>query len=204
MFELMRDAARGAWDHKILHSFCLQPNCGDGHDPVAGVMMDKSGNLYGTTQAGGAKDAGTIFEVVPDATKTKWTEKVLYSLCSQGDAPERFPRVARKCPDGAMPYAGVVMDRAGNLFGTTDVGGAANGGTVFQLTRPASPDAAWAETVLYAFCSQSSCPEGIHSVGNLIIDASGNLYGATREPGPAVTGRLRSGPMLFELERQIR
>src|SRR5208282_3068075 len=118
---------------KVLYSFCAQggTTCTDGHDPAAGLIMDGAGNLYSTTVSGGAFDLGTVFELIPDATKTKWRQKVLYSFCAQGGT---------ACTDGAAPAAGLTMDRSGTLYGTTPNGGARldGSGTVFELI----PDAA--------------------------------------------------------------
>jgi len=105
----------------VLYSFCAQTNCTDGATPTAGLIMDKAGNLYGTTfHGGGTSDDGTVFVLTHRGTET-----VLYSFCAQTD-----------CGDGALPQAGLIMDKAGNLYGTTVQGGANNflGGVVFQLT----------------------------------------------------------------------
>ncbi len=94
--------------------------------------MDAAGHLYGTTAGGGAHDGiGTVFELTPNAAKTKWIETVLYSFCAHV--------VGKNCTDGAAPEAGLIMDAAGQLYGTTEEGGAhagpfgAGGGTVFEL-----------------------------------------------------------------------
>jgi uncharacterized repeat protein (TIGR03803 family) len=174
----------GAADYqpKVLCSFCSQSNCTDGSSPHAGLIMDTAGNLYGTTLVGGANrpsgtdGGGTVFELTPNAAKTKWTETVLYSFCSQG---------GKSCTDGASPEAGLIIDKAGNFYSTASYGGADNGGTVFELT----PDAAkttWTESVLYRFCNPfarggTSCPDGALGDGyaGLIMDKFGNLYGTT-------------------------
>jgi hypothetical protein len=92
------------------------------------VIFDSAGNLYGRTIAGGngqycalyGTSCGTVFELIPD--NGKWTEKVLYCFCS-----------ANNCTDGDGPFAGMIFDKAGNVYGTT-VGGGTNGtGTVFEL-----------------------------------------------------------------------
>ena len=116
VFELMPSGTE-----TLLYSFCAQTNCTDGATPTAGLIMDKAGNLYGTTfHGGGTSDDGTVFELTHRGTET-----VLYSFCAQTD-----------CGDGALPQAGLIMDKAGNLYGTTVQGGANNflGGVVFQLT----------------------------------------------------------------------
>ncbi len=98
---------------KVLYSFGSQS--GDGHYPYAGLVLDKNGNLYGTTIYGGANGFGAVFELTSGGV-----EKVLYSF--QGS------------PDGYYPTAGLVFDKSGNLYGTTELGGAFGDGTVFKLT----------------------------------------------------------------------
>ena len=96
------------WKEKVLHSFCSQPNCADGDYPTAGLIFDAAGNLYGTTDAGGAYGAygpGTVFELTP-AAGGGWTEQVLHSFDND-------------YTDGVGPYAGLIFDAAGNLYGTT-------------------------------------------------------------------------------------
>lgn len=100
----------------ILYNFCpKRENCPDGSQP-SGVVLDKEGNLYGTTFQGGAKVFGTVFEVSPTGTET-----VLYSFTQRNG-------------DGAYPYAGLLRDKKGNLYGTTEYGGAYGHGTVFKVT----------------------------------------------------------------------
>ena len=145
-----------AYQEMVLHSFCAQKNCTDGDSPQAELIMDAAGNLYGTTTGGGAHECGvyceggTVFELIPNATKTAWTETVLYSFCAQ-----------KNCADGDEPRAGVIMDSAGNLYGTTHRGGAdGNYGTVFELT-PNATRTGWMETVLYSFAStHGATPDG--------------------------------------------
>jgi uncharacterized repeat protein (TIGR03803 family) len=100
----------------VLHNFI---GGSDGADPYAGVVIDMKSNLYGTTVNGGAYSAGTVFEVTPKAGGG-WTEKLLHSF--------------GKANDGASPYAGLIFDASGNLYGTTYKGGAYGGGTVFEVT----------------------------------------------------------------------
>jgi uncharacterized repeat protein (TIGR03803 family) len=150
----------------ILHVFTGSPN--DGAEPVAGLIEDAEGNLYGTTTAGGTEcvsdgGCGTVFKLAPDGTQT-----LLYSFCAQAN-----------CADGFAPESGLVQDGAGNLYGTTSVGGANDWGIVYKIT-PGS-----AETVLYSFCSLANCTDGAWPQSGLSIDQSGNLYGTTLYGGAA-------------------
>ena len=152
--------------YKVLYSFCSEnSSCADGELPEAPLILDGSGNLYGTTALGGANDQGTVFRLAPDGTET-----VLYSFCSRTN-----------CTDGSGPTAGLVMDPKGNLFGVTGSGGAScipyGCGTVFKL-RPEGK-----EKVLYSFCSQSSCADGSYPNGTVVMDRKGNLYGTTQNGG---------------------
>ncbi|HTT82355.1 MAG TPA: choice-of-anchor tandem repeat GloVer-containing protein [Rhizomicrobium sp.] len=137
---------------------------GDGDGPAFSgrLVKDKAGNLYGTTVGGGAYGEGVVFKVAPSGTET-----VLHSFGAEGD--------------GKIPEAGVVEGKAGNLYGTTYMGGGTgcgNGcGTVFQL----APDGT--ESVLYLFCSQPNCSDGGYPESGLVEDKAGNLYGTTTEGG---------------------
>jgi uncharacterized repeat protein (TIGR03803 family)/YVTN family beta-propeller protein len=145
-----------------LHSFAGGPN--DGAYPIAGLVQI-GGNFYGTTQAGGANEAGTVFEITPAGQLT-----TLHSFCSQSG-----------CADGAIPYAGLVQATNGNLYGTTSGGGSTTDcsgcGTVFQIT-PAGQ-----LTTLYSFCSQPNCPDGSNPYAGLVQATNGNLYGTTVNGG---------------------
>ena len=158
----------GQWTETVLHSF---GKGNDGAGPLAGLIFDAAGNLYSTTEYGGAHNYGTIFELSPGTNGT-WTETVLYSFNDNGQ-------------DGYYPYAGLIFDAAGNLYGTTVYGGASgttgcNGrgcGTIFELTPGARGTST--EKVLYSFCSASGCTDGFFPYGGLIFDTAGNLYGTT-------------------------
>ncbi len=129
----------------------------DGADPQAGVFKDKEDNLYGTTFAGGASGAGTVFKVTKEGQET-----ILHSFGSQG----------------TNPVAGVTFDAAGNIYGTTSTGGHDGNGTVYQLAA----NSGWAETTLHDFALGT---DGGVPYGGLIFDGSGNIYGATTEGGIA-------------------
>jgi uncharacterized repeat protein (TIGR03803 family) len=187
VFELTPQTTGVPWKETVLYSFCSKPNCTDGdpYDINGSLIMDAEGNLYGTTDNGGnAEDGGVAFELTPNAARTKWVETVLYSFCSQGGS---------SCTDGKGPYAGLIMDRAGNLFSTTTGGGANALGTVFELTHNAAKTK-WVETVLFSFCGQQNCTRPPGPSG-LIMDKAGNLYGTTSYDGANGSGEV------FELER---
>jgi uncharacterized repeat protein (TIGR03803 family) len=139
----------------------------DGWLPADGLIMDASGNLYGTSAAGGAGcggGCGTVFEVAPNGT-----EAVLYSF--------------KGGKNGNAPMGGVVMDGAGNLYGTTFAGGAGchgygGCGTVFELAPNGT------ETVLYTFHPR----HGRNSRAGLYLDSNGVLYGTTTEGGAHKNG----------------
>jgi uncharacterized repeat protein (TIGR03803 family) len=177
----------GAWTENVLYNFCSSPNCTDGSLAPSALIFDSSGNLYGTTQDGGAScgpnmECGTVFQLSPGANNT-WTENVLYNFCSAAD-----------CTDGAVPGVGrLIFDGRGNLYGTTGSGGAygtsCSGygcGTVFELTPGAG--GAWSESVLFSFT-----PNGVHGAGvsdGLALDAAGNLYGTTYGGGKYGAGTV--------------
>lgn len=148
-------ASLAPWQETILHRFGYE----DGSDPGYGdLVFDGQGNLYGTTQNGGANLQGTVYELVPSGSN--WTENVLYSFAG--------------APDGSSPLGGLVKDAAGNLYGTTSAGGIGNGGTVYQLHPSTS---GWTASILYSFQGPSG---GIDPAGNLALLSSGMLFGATQ------------------------
>jgi len=165
---------------KVLYAF---QGGTDGMYPQNAMIFDASGNLYGTTEQGGTIGAGTVFELTP--TSNGWNETVLYSFQAGSD--------------GIYPNSNLVIDAAGNLYGTTLLGGAGdcngNGcGTVFQLTPPAD-DGPWTESLVYSFegGTDGAFPYGV------IIDKSGNLYGATSQGGFADCGGGFGCGTVFEL-----
>ncbi|MFZ0283800.1 MAG: choice-of-anchor tandem repeat GloVer-containing protein, partial [Terriglobales bacterium] len=149
----------------VLYSFTGGP---DGGLPFAGLVRDSAGNLYGTTLIGGTSGVGTVFKL--DSTGM---ETVLYNFCSQSG-----------CADGSQPYASLVRDSAGNLYGTTYGGGSNDGGTVFRLDKTGK------ETVLHSFCSLSGCADGGFPYAGLVGDSSGNLYGTTSNFGAYAWGTV--------------
>ena len=165
VFELSPNG-NGTWTETVLYSF---RGGRDGNSPMAGLVFDEAGNLYGTTLYGGSHreqrcrptGCGTVFELSP-ATGGGWTETVLYRF-SGGK-------------DGNGPLAGLVLDKDGNLYGTTATGGLCKGncGVVFKLFRSKG---VWKESVLHSFDSLKGDGQGPD--GGVIFDRAGNLYGTT-------------------------
>ena len=171
----------GGWAESVLYSF---GHGTDGAAPDGGLIMDAAGNLYGTTLQGGegggycqASGCGTVFELSPSAGGG-WTETVLHSFNAN---------------DGSQPNAAPVMDGAGRLYGTTFQGGNLTGqncapfgcGSVFELSP--NPGGGWSETTLYNFNGQ---PDAGYPQSSLILDAVGNLYGATTQGGSQNNGTV--------------
>lgn len=142
------------WNETVLHSF----SGADGASPYFGsLVFDKAGNIFGTATGGGAFGLGAVYELSPSGGG--WTQKVIYSFQPGQDA--------------AYPYAGVVFDNAGNLYGTTTGGGTIGYGTVYELSPS---NGGWTESVIYDFPGNSG---GAEPFGGVIVDGSGNLYGTT-------------------------
>ncbi len=146
----------------------------DGAYPAGILASDSGGNLYGTTSAGGAYGAGTIFELSPGSGGV-WTEGVIYTFTGG--------------VDGGYPNGGLTIDNVGNLYGTTVRAGASGLGTVFELS-PAS-GGGWLFSTIHAF----SGPDGATSYTPVTFAAAGNLYGTTREGGKHGYG------VVFEMKR---
>jgi len=188
----------------VLHSFAAPPN---GANPLAGVIRDAEGNLYGTASSGGAANQGVVYKLDADGHET-----VLYSFTGAGAGP--ISGVIRDSAgnlygtgggtgnagvvykldanghetvlysftggaDGGLPFAGVIRDSAGNLYGTTQMGGSANQGVVYKL------DPAGHLTVLHNFAGGA---DGSSPAVGVIRDAEGNLYGTTPYGGSANQG----------------
>ena len=165
---LITPTRAGAQTETVLYSFCAQAGCADGNHPEARLVLDPSGNLYGTTDVGGANALGTVFEVSASGSET-----VLYSFCSLPD-----------CDDGDHPRAGLILDAEGNLYGGIYDGGTHDGGIVAEF----SPTGA--ETVLYDFCSKPACRDGYYPHSDLVMDKNGNLYGTTQYRGAYTGGNV--------------
>ncbi|MBZ5664516.1 MAG: hypothetical protein LAO30_07925 [Acidobacteriia bacterium] len=149
----------------------------DGGDPATPLTFDSAGNAYGTTAAGGDFDFGTVFMLTPSGQET-----VLYSFTGGGD--------------GLDPHGGVILDSAGNLYGTTVAGGfgglcAGDGcGVIYKLSPS---DGGWTQTTLYSF---KGLKDGFGPGSGLIFDSAGNLYGTTPDGGAHLAG------VVFELSPQ--
>ncbi len=181
VFELSPPSGSGgAWTETVLWSF----NTIDGCDPFDKLIFDNAGNLYGTTRdCGAGQNAnGTVFELSPNSGGT-WNESVLYT----------FNGTAKKNPYGYRPYAAVIFDNQGNLYGTASYGGKNLGGVVFQLT-PGS--GTWTQSLLQLFSKTLSTNTPVSS---LSLDASGNLYGTTSAGGTSASGCKSGCGGVFEL-----
>ena len=187
VFELSPNGS-GGWTESVIYNFCPSAGfiCPDGEAPMGGVAIGADGNLYGTTSLGGSWQFGTVFQLTR-GTNGQWTEKVLHSF---GGDPT----------DGTTPRAGVILDAAGNLYGTTQLGycseSACNNGTVFEMVRAAGGQ--WQEGVLYGFHKGT---DGSKPSGPVILDKAGNLYGTTASGGIVLdaSGSIVDAGVVFAL-----
>lgn len=187
-FKLTPNSGTGPWTETVTWDF---GSGSDGAEPASGVIFDTAGNMYGTALAGGTSSGcitqgysgcGVVYELSPSGSG--WTETIIYDF--RGGA------------DGGAPYSGLVIDRAGNLFGATAYAGSGSGGTIYELS-PAT-GGGWTFHLLYSFAGSGAGPNGqcISCPGSyapLITDGSGNLYGTTFNDGAFGLG------MAFELEK---
>jgi uncharacterized repeat protein (TIGR03803 family) len=161
VFELT-PGTNGVWTKKVLRDFSL--NGKDGFWPYTGSLtLDGSGNLYGATSFA-FYGGGAVFELTP-GTNGKWTETVLHKFRQSGD--------------GAYPWAELVFDEKGNLYGTTPYGGTDGYGTVYELTPGA--EGKWAEKVLHSFGLKRT--DGVLPNPGLVVGKKGHLYGTTLQGG---------------------
>jgi uncharacterized repeat protein (TIGR03803 family) len=159
VFELT-STGNGQWIETILHNF--ENNGSDGYQPITSLVLDSKGNLYGTTPYGGSNcpggHCGVVFELA--LANGQWTETVLHTFSGAST-------------DGLIPIAGLVLDPAGNLYGTTDEGGHIGFGTAFKLARNATGK--WVLTLLHSFPASSS--DGSEPSAGLAFGKGGNLFG---------------------------
>ena len=151
----------GDWNFHLIHTFTGGVDGGGGS--AGRLLIDPAGNLYGVCTVGGANGFGTVFEISSLQGKLQLT--TLYAFRDQ--------------PDGALPYGGVILDQAGNLYGTTYYAGANDLGTVYELVHA---NGNWTEKVLYSFKGGA---DGASPISSLVSDAAGNLYGTTSDGGAA-------------------
>jgi hypothetical protein len=188
------------WTETVLYVFKGNAS-NDGATPVGGLVIDSSGNLYGTTAYGGTGDCvllgsklgcGAVYELSPPAQKGGvWTETVLYS----------FPSAKQ----GYFPNGDLVFDRAGNLYGATTFGGGKGSscdgfyqycGAVFKLSPPKQKGSAWTEKVLHSFAGVATgqqSGDGANPNGGLVLDSKGAVYGTTYYGGDNQKGTCQGG-----------
>lgn len=159
-----------AGNETVLHSFIGN---GDGANPDGGLIRDNAGNLYGTTLYGGTTGNGTVFKVSSTGLET-----VVHSFTGTNG-------------DGSQPQASLTLDAAGNLYGTTEDGGASGGGTIFKL------DSAANETVLFSFAGLNG--DGTAPQSELVMDSAGKLYGTTPSGG-ATIGNCNQCGTVFKVD----
>jgi uncharacterized repeat protein (TIGR03803 family) len=177
VFELVPPAlAGGAWTKSTLYFF--QGGATDGSYPEASLVLDRHGNLYGTTLYGGgpncaAYGCGTIFELTPPPQPGgAWTETVLHTF------------VGPSSTDGYCPSSNLILDAAGNLYGTTGFGGAYNNGAVFEVSAKGVPRK---EKVIYSFIG---APDGASPSAGLTAGPNGSFYGSASGWGPENYGTI--------------
>ncbi len=167
VFELSPNGHDG-WNSSVIYAFPGYVR--DGVDPQGTPVLDQAGNLYGTTLAGGAYNVGTVYKLTRGGNG--WTEKRLYSFKGYKT-------------DGNTPDAGLVFDKAGNIYGTTELGGGtSDDGTVFELAAPPLGKGLYTEKILWHFTGTN----GSHPLSRLILDSTGNLYGTTWQGGSSGNG----------------
>ena len=185
VFELKPPSAgQSNWKEAIVHEFKSLPT--DCSIPTSGVIIGPGGVLYGTGTNGGPTSGvyGCVFELTPPATgQTRWTETILHFFQGQS------------ANDGSFPEGGLVSDSAGNLYGTTQVGGVYDRGTVYELSPPPAGQTAWGYAVLYNFAYGFIPNDGASPSNTLALDAAGALYGTTADGG---SGTANAG-IVFKL-----
>ena len=166
----------------VLHAFCAG-SCKTGSVPSSGLTYqgaafgeayDGVSPLYGTTGQGGLLNGGTVYAFARQDGKAH--VRALYSFCS-----------TLPCNEGAAPLGGLTVDAAGNIFGIANLGGAQGEGAVFELS---SNGTKYKYRVLYNFCSQQSCTDGIRPAAGLTLDSGANLYGTTTRSGEHDEGTI--------------
>lgn len=151
------------WTYEVIHEFVAGVP-GDGASPVDPLLLDRAGNLYGTTFESQGTGGGTAFELIPTRHDQPWTETVLY----------RFPAYRG---DAQYSSAGFISDNAGNLYATSQNGGATYKGDAFKLIPPATSGGAWTDAILHTFVSTKH--GATYPSTSLVFGSNGLLYGTT-------------------------
>jgi uncharacterized repeat protein (TIGR03803 family) len=206
-----------SWAETVLYSFA---DGMDGCGPSSSLIMDKAGNLYGTTESGGAGGGGTVFELSPSGGA--WTERTIYAIPLSGNEgtvagltmgatgnifgagsqtvfelspnsaggwnPTALHTFTGAPGDGSDPTGTPVLDQAGNLYGTTNKGGAKNLGAVYEMSP--GENGTWAERILHSFRGGD---DGNGPYAGVVLDATANIYGTT------LTGGTNHLGIIFEL-----
>lgn len=154
-----------------LYNFCVQSGCPDGASPRTALIEAEDVNLYGTTPEGGMNNYGTAFKITRGGELT-----TLHSFCAESG-----------CVEGGSPEGALVQAKDGNLYGTTAVGGANNGGTVFSMSKEGIV------TTVYSFCRTSECRDGQEPQAALLLATNGDLYGTT------TSGGIYNGGTVFKI-----
>lgn len=151
-----------------LYAFCATAPCQDGKGPN-GLVLASDGNFYGTVFRGGSRDSGGVFRLTTDGTVS-----ILHSFCT-GAGP---------CTGGVHPVGELIQGSDGALYGTTSQGGSHNGGVIFRITL------AGEFAVLYSFCSQPNCADGVSPNAGLVEATNGSFYGTTLSGGANGPGTI--------------
>ena len=153
------------WAFNLLH--CFEGADNDGEFPSGGLLMDSSGNLYGTTNAGGVANAGVVFLLTPGSGG--WSESIIHQFSGQV---------------GGGPAASLTMDATGNLYGTATEDGPTQFGSAFKLTPS---NGGWNYSTLHTFTYYF---DGAYPQSNVVFDSNGNLFGTTGFAGPGGYGTV--------------
>jgi uncharacterized repeat protein (TIGR03803 family) len=172
-YKLTPPTSGTTWTETTIFPF----NGKNGQSPTnAAMILDSKGNLYGTTESGGAFGDGAVFELSPPRSGAIWTETLLCSF---------------KGSNGEGPAAKLTFDSNGNLYGTTQYGGAGDDGVVFKLTKPALGKTAWTESVIATFTGSGG--NGANPMAGVVFDNAGNLYGTTQYGGGGPSVSIGNG-----------
>jgi uncharacterized repeat protein (TIGR03803 family) len=153
------------WAERIIHQFDYSSS--NGSNPMAGLLLDSNGALYGSTLGGGPGPGGTLFRMSSPRNSKRWKFTILYGFSGNDN--------------GYDPECTLLVDRLGRLYGTTHVGqgGTLHGG-VFRLKPPNRKGEGWSLSVLHGF---TGGPDGLFPSTSLVSDKQGNIYGTTQQGG---------------------